>query len=645
MKTIRRFWILLLTPIIHSHGIHNPSPLFARNVGGSDEMFNDSNLIFNQSNPLIRYLNQLHFEHWKMNSQTEISVAEIEQILESNAIAGKTAKPLLFLNTFQGSPDFKPGTWPLILRKYSLSLYKRIRGSYEHLWLTLGGNRSISPPTDCFHLNKAATIRYICGMLDFLAFSGKSRPWTSELILHIFPPTSIRVNKVRAKFAEGLSFYSDYHRMGASLLLAGMKFLSMFFYNESREFREQKSLSSQTTFQRHILMGKLKTGTIQENLRDMEDHIGKWHRDLLSDLRTESAAVHYIAPIYYIELDKSNKETKGLLTCLSRYLCHMTRETFGLIQLWWNGVRLKVREMAEQHSLFRAIAENLLECRNHLNDNHSLRRLRNENPTVESQLAYFYAHIIQQLLRNYTYISGGLEICVNGKVEHGHEFDIGELLGQDAIYSSTFDFKVERNELLHLGVLMTGNEQNALRLIACGQRGTEVLAFDELVSVYDIYVWVLTLLGMILCGAVIGISRESRWLQLEHIFKILVEQGDPFPEKVLNSAKVRLPVAGFLLAGIVLSNGYKNTNVYRMLMPRVQLKYDFLSQLLDDKFVIYTRTALEHDFDTWDANTPAVKILERFGESLGPHYKKGSQILSEVRWYFVQDLKGTAMIR
>lgn len=82
--------------------------------------------------------------------------------------------------------------------------------------------------------------------------------------------------------------------------------------------------------------------------------------------------------------------------------------------------------------------------------------------------------------------------------------------------------------------------------------------------------------------------------------KVILEQGDPFPASVGNVTKFLVIIGLLLLMGIILSNAYKNTNVYNMVVPKRPLVYKDLKDLLKDGFTIYTRS-LGIDAFSWDS--------------------------------------------
>lgn len=74
--------------------------------------------------------------------------------------------------------------------------------------------------------------------------------------------------------------------------------------------------------------------------------------------------------------------------------------------------------------------------------------------------------------------------------------------------------------------------------------------------------------------------------------KILLEQRDPIfaSADALAVSRRMKPMTGlFLLAAIILSNAYKNTNVYNMVVSRKPLVYKYFDEVVQDKFNICTR--------------------------------------------------------
>lgn len=132
------------------------------------------------------------------------------------------------------------------------------------------------------------------------------------------------------------------------------------------------------------------------------------------------------------------------------------------------------------------------------------------------------------------------------------------------------------------------DDQSGLRFVSCGRRGLSTIPFHELISVYDKWVWVTILVAMVTLIAYMkflstpSVSIILGWMAT---LKILLEHGD----KVFDNKRFKLATGMFLLMGIVISNAYKNTNVYNMIAPRKPIPYEFAKELLSDNFTLLTR--------------------------------------------------------
>lgn len=149
-------------------------------------------------------------------------------------------------------------------------------------------------------------------------------------------------------------------------------------------------------------------------------------------------------------------------------------------------------------------------------------------------------------------------------------------------------------EVYHVSV---PNDLFALPFVSCGRLQMSSLAFKELFSIFHRQIWLfagLTLIKLILFKSIVVDYHKICRRTLETIFlnvlgylKILVEQGDAFLESYSNHWKFSYSL--YLLMSIVLSNAYRNSNVYNMVKPRIPIPYEKFSQLVDDKFKIFTR--------------------------------------------------------
>lgn len=217
------------------------------------------------------------------------------------------------------------------------------------------------------------------------------------------------------------------------------------------------------------------------------------------------------------------------------------------------------------------------------------------------------AHIWLTVISNYSYeiykrknnfeiwVPAGLD-CVNGEVR---TFDKrGDAYSKTRL---TIYRKLCLNVSEHFLVTLP-NELYDLRFISCGRPPKTSLAFSELTNVFDIRVWLPIIVSVIVSvfyrNAIVGNGKSSfEKLAKDTIayYNVLMEQGSAFShnsEQSFSKIQLKLPCDMFLLGGIVLSNAYCNKNVYNMVKPLVPVPYEAFSQLIRDKFKIYTRNVI-----------------------------------------------------
>lgn len=608
-------------------------------------------LLFNSSSPPIQLINKELFSHWDTNDSIDIPISKIESLV-AGKFPGNGGKHLVALSMFHTNINFKSGQWPVITRKYSAALSNDVLfNQLQLVWLTSSGNKSHFLNLQCFRKG----IDYLfgwqwfpnCGTLHHREFSTRSKPWNSEILLHIFPPVSSLLSETNLSKRivdhlkpEGLP--KKFYLLSAS----AYKCFSLWFHDIRIAAKEQILLSSQTTFQHHIIVGNVNEARVGagNSDRDKRAEIHTWllHRDVIHDINHNGPSDHAVAQVLYLDLGMTAGEQN--LVCISRYLCAMTQPGFEMMLLWENLKFFSSLNFGlRQH--IRAVWNNFNLCWNHLNDatRNPVTLLLLSFQKIEDRLAHLYVHIIQMVIKNFTYVmDSSLHLCVNGKVAEIWDFD-ESILGNSDVFHRSVTFDQEQNELLGLLPVSVNDRQNALRFIACGRRGVQKYAFDALVSAYDKYTWGLILLVTMIGGFLFQSYQKVPGNQVEALYKILVEQGNPFSNSITSDRKTQFLVATFLLTGILLSNGYKNTNVYRMVTPRLELCYELLSQLIQDSFLIYTRISPNSGFS--GRRLSFKKELETVGEPDGPHRKVGEDMFSEVDFYFRKHNDGFILLR
>lgn len=83
------------------------------------------------------------------------------------------------------------------------------------------------------------------------------------------------------------------------------------------------------------------------------------------------------------------------------------------------------------------------------------------------------------------------------------------------------------------------------------------------------------------------------------MLKVVLGQADPFMHLAFNSGRLLYAAVTFLFMGIILSEGYKRTNMYHIISPRKIITEENLSELVERKFTVYTRaTQINFKFST-----------------------------------------------
>lgn len=174
---------------------------------------------------------------------------------------------------------------------------------------------------------------------------------------------------------------------------------------------------------------------------------------------------------------------------------------------------------------------------------------------------------------------------------------------------------IERDETLELTIfsdnsfqptndpypILLRDDHYAMRFITCGTSDKDRPMFEELLLAFDQCTWQL-LLFSIFCFfllTLISLPCYSTTNALERIldvFAILLEKPSP----IITKLKQKHPFMAMLFCttmGLVMSNGYRNTNVYNLSQPRPRQPLSYLFQLLEKTYSVYSR-AFQLTFDS-----------------------------------------------
>jgi len=153
-------------------------------------------------------------------------------------------------------------------------------------------------------------------------------------------------------------------------------------------------------------------------------------------------------------------------------------------------------------------------------------------------LAFAYASLFESLVGNFTVIESALDTP-------GSEY-FSSLLKRTIFFTSA---KTS-------GAINVINTFEGLHFVSCGSRGLEPFPFKKFVSVFEWKVWLLILISIIvLTFAIVNFHKiDKRPLEKISVcigtFKLLVEQGNPYPASFGQVQKLRLVLSGSFLAAI-----------------------------------------------------------------------------------------------
>lgn len=202
------------------------------------------------------------------------------------------------------------------------------------------------------------------------------------------------------------------------------------------------------------------------------------------------------------------------------------------------------------------------------------------------------ANIWLSIMKNYSIIIHYYHVCVNGKT-----VSIG--LGPN----SNPDAKLLRKLLVNSGwqsalqfQVSVENDLDSLQFVSCGKRGFHSISYHELLKLFDKYVWIFLVINYAgVLPLMIWKFRTFSFVEISGMAdrilvgcKILLEQSD----KAIIRSKTFGAKAGFgvfILLGVVLTNAYKNCNVYNMISHRDAIPYETLDELVQDEFKVYSR--------------------------------------------------------
>lgn len=420
----------------------------------------------------------------------------------------------------------------------------------------------------------ANLFRDYCLSVDFIKFSLLAKPTSCTIHLGIFPPGYITY--LHHHFAYPQPFH--FKHMHSSLFRHQAAPSSVPTIN-CVILPTQKNPSNQWSFATFRNWMKVVQDMLPHDYTHdifvIVDITGKIaYREsaflaLDSYVNLSSAYVLKICP-YCLEGNKFGLILKIQSQNLNRtLLAKLAFVTTSEMLIWENSVFLNGKNIIIDSMLQHAKAHNSGQF-------HQLWKQILANERLVEKIAIAHANAWKSVLRNFTFVA---DDCYGWRETHCRPNFVTNA-GYLAYKKSLFVFPYYTTDVI-----------NILRFIGCGRQGMSSIPFQELTNVFDNKIWGFIVLASLTISALIRCSHRSviSSSQLIHIVKLLLEQGGPFAKSVLNAAHLRNMIGLLLLMGIILSNAYKNSNVYNMVIPRKPILYKFFRELVRDKFDIFSR--------------------------------------------------------
>lgn len=211
-----------------------------------------------------------------------------------------------------------------------------------------------------------------------------------------------------------------------------------------------------------------------------------------------------------------------------------------------------------------------------------------QNITMSKKFAVVTRHIWEAIMANHTTLTDDRVNCegVDSELASRNKlFSVEETLTRLKFMSRY------TQHAYHLPAYVQ-DKFNALRFVACGRRGLYPFPFMQLFAIFDFYIWsFLGFTGLTVTTSLYFFRKKTKVSFSILIFcfiKSLLDQGSPYRHSLKESIKMKVLIALTLLMGIMLSNCYKNTNVYKMITPRRRMFYETIEDLLTDYFTVYS---------------------------------------------------------
>lgn len=259
--------------------------------------------------------------------------------------------------------------------------------------------------------------------------------------------------------------------------------------------------------------------------------------------------------------------------------------------------RLEIQNSGVQYWTFAIVSyrndkflESFLRHLNYCNENY-------KNPKFKfDTTAYQVASLWKDVLGNMTFFPQGIDSAIrctnNIKYVDSKEW----LLGYSGVIQLEIDVLYHRTS--NGNPIRFSDKVRNFRFVSCGRQKRNTISFEHFTKIFDLSIWLCIIIFSELITIALGLIKIGKQKGLHVLlktvgyifgaYKILMEQGDSFPAKLLKILKVQVLLGPFLLVGIVLSNAYKNTNIYQMIQNLKPIPFEHIDELVNNSFEFRT---------------------------------------------------------
>lgn len=434
-------------------------------------------------------------------------------------------------------------------------------------------------------------VRDLCNHIDFIQFSSHSKPWSCQIQASLFPPLHIFQKSYALSRGHSSMFIYDLHQTNIWYL----------DQNTYRQLGDYFSIIPSAVLDLRLMFVTTSYWKI---------HSMRTFDVLLQILKYTNEASQTSYLLFEVEIKDSNGAILAPIIGYSKYP-HLLNRCYHCRHLDYVQ-KSQIYHSPDQGKIFWDLL--------HINSANEQNKL---------------------LAAGWCQLETGLA-SIFSKAEHKSNIQLSVeaskhvwwvILGNNSIVSKTQRRPCDKTKKLHKDATQTTilsfrsgfqhfpyhfpahskDTFNTFRFITCGRRELEPYPFKELVTVFDSKTWLSILAAAAFIPPVMyHLSGRKTSVIGEglSVLKAFLEQGRSANRFQTVNFTSRLLASITILAGILLCNAYKSTNVYKIIAPRQPARYEHFDTLIGENFDIYGSSGV--DFIATDLKNINYSLVENW---------------------------------